>query len=351
MVALTHPARKTLAPTFVVARSHSRPGAGVVWGRKAVHVGTHLGYDDFGDGLAHARDRVKMLDCCLKRETSGLNLVVERLDAFFQGIDERQQVRSDEALRVGEASGEGLFKQSLLVAKPPLRQLRRIAFSGHQGLQHRATRNTQDIRGDGSELDIGPFQQLLEAIAQVGALANECGAIAYQLPQLPLGCRRYKTGFEKAHLQEFGQPLSIFDVGFASGHVLKVPGVDQKHRKLGFQQVVDRLPIDARTLDGDMSNLPGAQPIREAQQIGSEGGIGAHFDDGLVVAVLGQPTRDDVLLMDIQSWLASVTRATRACNGLIITLSSGNDWTGGGILTNSTSLARNGRQNPVARSG
>jgi hypothetical protein len=46
-------------------------------------------------------------------------------------------------------------------------------------------------------------------------------------------------------LEQLGDPLGVLDVGLAPRDVLDVAGVDQHQLEAAFQEVVDRLPIDA----------------------------------------------------------------------------------------------------------
>ena len=123
LIALAYAPRKPLARTLAIAWSYARPSRGVVGSGKGAHIRAQLRDDDFGDGLAHAGDGVQMPNRLLKREASSLNLLVERLDAFFQGIYQRQQMGKDKALTVGKAAGEGLPPNQLLTGPLPPRRL------------------------------------------------------------------------------------------------------------------------------------------------------------------------------------------------------------------------------------
>ena len=144
-----------------------------------------------------------MLDCLSKREASLLDFVVEGVDTLFQRIHEGQKMLEDKALRVRETPGERLFQMRFFVAQTAFGQLRknnRIAFSGDQRFEHRAAGDAQHIGRYGSELDVGSSQQLLDAVEQRCALANESVEVAHQLPQLPLSRRGNESGLQETHL-------------------------------------------------------------------------------------------------------------------------------------------------------
>jgi hypothetical protein len=53
------------------------------------------------------------------------------------------------------------------------------------------------------------------------------GAITHQLAQLPLRQFGNETGLQQSVLQQFGDPLRIFHIAFATGYELNVLGIDQ----------------------------------------------------------------------------------------------------------------------------
>ena len=86
------------------------------------------------------------------------------------------------------------------------------------------------------------------------ALADHLRAVARQVTQLPDLLGRHEAGPQQPDAQQGGQPLGILDVGLAARHVLDVLGVDQHDFQAGgLQDVEDRLPVDAGTLQGDVA--------------------------------------------------------------------------------------------------
>lgn len=86
--------------------------------RKAAHVGADFADDGFRYGPANPRNGIQVLNSLCERPTGGPNFSIEGVDTLLQNIDERKQVRQNEALRIGEASrqprSEFLLKELLL---------------------------------------------------------------------------------------------------------------------------------------------------------------------------------------------------------------------------------------------
>ena len=72
-------------------------------------------------------------------------------------------------------------------------------------------------------------------------------------------------------LEQLAQPLGVCDVGLAAGHVLDVRGVDQEQLEVVLEQVVDRLPVDARGLHRDVGNAKSLEPVTQREQVGGHG--------------------------------------------------------------------------------
>src|SRR5256885_13802907 len=62
-------------------------------------------------------------------------------------------------------------------------------------------------------------------------------------------------------------PLAILDVGLPPRDLLDVLGVDQDDGESPFQEVEDRLPVDAGRFHSDMGHGEGGQPAGQFQQV------------------------------------------------------------------------------------
>lgn len=77
--------------------------------------------------------------------------------------------------------------------------------------------------------------------------------------------------------QQVGQPFTITNVSLPTRYGFDIARIDENNVHGGFKDIEDRLPVNARALDGDMGTAFGAQPIRQLQQVVSHGGKGAHL--------------------------------------------------------------------------
>jgi len=66
---------------------------------------------------------------------------------------------------------------------------------------------------------------------------------------------------------QVGQPGSVGDISFAAGDVLGLVGIDQHHRDVCFQQVVERPPVVAGRLHHHHRDVGGKQVLTEAEDL------------------------------------------------------------------------------------
>src|SRR4051794_40441243 len=83
-------------------------------------------------------------------------------------------------------------------------------------------------------------------------------------------------------------------------------GINQENGKGGFKEIIDRLPVDASTLEGNMGDLKGSEPIGEVEQVLSHGPKGAGLLAGMGVGTGDKHTGDDRALVNIQATTARV---------------------------------------------
>ena len=65
---------------------------------------------------------------------------------------------------------------------------------------------------------------------------------------------------------QLAEPLRVRDVGLAAGHVLDVARVAERQLEVVFEQLPDRLPVDAGGLHRDVRDLMRGQPIAQCDQ-------------------------------------------------------------------------------------
>ena len=122
--------------------------------------------------------------------------------------------------------------------------------------EHRPRRDPGDVADHAGQLDVGPFQRLLEAVDLGGALPHQTAPVAGQLPQLACGPIGHETAAQQSMAQQIRQPFGIAHIALASGHHLDVGGIDQQQREPVLQQIPDRLPVDAGALHREWVTPP-----------------------------------------------------------------------------------------------
>ena len=138
-------------------------------------------------------------------------------------------------------------------------------------------------------------------IDHLRALLDQVGALAGQIAQGPLWGRRDETGAQQPVGEQLGNPLGILHVGLAPGYVLDVLRVDDQHREVAFQQVVEGLPELAGRFHRDVGDAQREQPVDQRQQPGSHGGEGADVGGRGAVGRHNSAPDNDGLLVDIES--------------------------------------------------
>jgi hypothetical protein len=66
---------------------------------------------------------------------------------------------------------------------------------------------------------------------------------------------------QQAVAQQVCDPLGIFDIGLATRHGLDVTRIGDDQLEVTFEDVVDRLPVDAGRFHGHGSTICRCQPI------------------------------------------------------------------------------------------
>ena len=89
---------------------------------------------------------------------------------------------------------------------PPgqIRHLFGVGLAADQGPEHVPSGGPQDVGGHRSQLDVGVFQNLLDAVGRPVLLGHQLGAVPSQVTQLPLGALRDEAASEAARLAAIG---------------------------------------------------------------------------------------------------------------------------------------------------
>ena len=132
---------------------------------ESVHVRPDLGHHLFGGSAPHPRNGVKRLEGCCEWGHPPLDLRTQSPDPTLELLDVLELLAQPEALMLAEASVEGAFQGGALRLQPPLGQRSQrlwIVTTGDDLLQHLPSRLPQHIGGDRRQLDVRPFEHLLD---------------------------------------------------------------------------------------------------------------------------------------------------------------------------------------------
>ena len=129
------------------------------------------------------------------------------------------------------SSAAALLAQPCLAPAPPARPRPSSPATSAPSIARPDTPR-MSVATDG-QLDVGPFQRLLQPVDLGRALVHQTGAVAGQLAQLALGAVRHEAGPQQPVPQQVGDPLAVLHVGLAPGHRLDVLRVDQQQAERG----------------------------------------------------------------------------------------------------------------------
>ncbi len=276
------------------------PGAG-----EHAHVGADLSDHRFGGALGDAGDRGGQRDGGLPgRAQLGLDRVRKLGDVLVQEVQMGQDRADDQRVVRFEATLKRLPERRDLGAQLPFGQVGEhpgVGGSGHQRVEHRATRDTEDVGGDAVELDPGVLQRLVQPVGLALALGDLRLAIPGQRPQPALGLGRHEAAAQQAGLHQLTKPLRVRHVGLAPGHVLDVPRVAQRQLEVVFEDVPDRQPVHAGGLHRHMRDAVALQPVRQRQQACHGRGELGQMRHALPLSVRDPHARRDLRLMHVEA--------------------------------------------------
>jgi len=178
-------------------RAYPGPGRQVRTGAEAAHVGTGLGDDHLGHGLAHARDRHQVLKLAGKRAHLLCDPGRQFGDRRGELVDTLQMQPAQKtrgarrSCRSTPAPGGGILGRIRVLAISASNL--RVAFAVNQRGQHRPPGYPGDVGGHRRQLDPGVFEFLLQPLRLPAALGGQRGPVAGQVPQLPDRLRRLRT--------------------------------------------------------------------------------------------------------------------------------------------------------------
>mgnify|MGYP001075030158 CR=1 FL=1 len=91
---------------------------------------------------------------------------------------------------------------SALDAVPGIGPATAVVFAINDGFNHRASGHAQHISRHCTQLDVGIFKCLMDAVGDGGLLVRQLGALAGQLSQFTQRLRGYEAASQQAVLQK-----------------------------------------------------------------------------------------------------------------------------------------------------
>jgi len=350
VLALERVAADDLASRLVVVGTHAQPRGKVLDGRPGTHIhadfAEHLVGDEDVDavnlGQVHPRHLVEIQPEVERRRiaprfalwalggrqglSGEINLGRERRVAFFDFGVAGLELLLEKVMRF-QRLPQGKDVLGLVVAFERLgdlvlalgavgiavrRQLVRVALAGDDVAQDEPPGHARDVADHVGQLEIHLLQRLLHVLNLAGAALDQIVAMPGEGAQRADIFGGTKGGLEQAVGVQLLNPLAVQNVGLATGHLLEMPRVDQVDAKVsGFEQVIDRNPIDARGFHGDGLHATGGEPVSQRVQVARKGGkdahgrVGAPFGDGGV----------DFVVADVESRCVEVDLLQRIERG------------------------------------
>jgi hypothetical protein len=140
----------------------------------------------------------------------------------------RQDRADDQRVMRLEAALQRLSQRGELLAQQALGQVSEdlgVGRAGHQRVEHRPSRDAENVGSDAVKLDHGVLQRLMQPVGLALALSDLGFAIPRQRSEPPLGLGRDETGAQQSGLHQLTQPCRVRAVGLVTGNVLDMPGL------------------------------------------------------------------------------------------------------------------------------
>jgi hypothetical protein len=121
--------------------------------------------------------------------------------------------------------------------------------------------------------------------------------VTYQFSEFALWPLRDVAAPQQTHLHALSYPLRVFHIGLAARYRFDVLGIDHDRPQASvFEDVVDGLPVNPRTLHCQVDHTLTLKPIGKLLQFCREGGKALYL-----LPFRRQDASNDTLLVDIQS--------------------------------------------------
>src|SRR6266699_3470010 len=199
-VAFGRLAMATFACTQVASRTESHPRSQVCRTWKRCHIGPEFRKKNGSRAPRNARDRHEKRKTFLKRRQALRHFLLQLPNTRLPKIEMGKGLFEQKPMMGFEVSLQSLLELSNLRAHPTtgqLGQLSGIALSRNEGFQHLPGTFPDDISDDRTQLDIGGFQDLVDAVNMPVPLLHQVGMAAHQVTQLPNGLGGMKLALSR----------------------------------------------------------------------------------------------------------------------------------------------------------
>ncbi len=268
------------------------------------HVGPDLGDDDLRAAPLNTGDRAQQFNVRSERAGLLLDRVGEPVDLLVQEIDVREDRTDPQGMHLVKAALKGLAQRGELDPQAALGEVGqnlRVGGAVDQRVEHRATGDPENVRGDAVQLDPGVLQRLMQTVGLPLALLDLGLAIPGEVPQRTDRLRRHEARSQQPSLRELAQPFGVLNIGLSTQNLLYVSSIDQHQLESVLQDRPYRLPEHSGRLHRDLFDTMGFQPITQRQQTPHRRLKLGHMLLTATPLLGGHPhTRGHLLLMNIQ---------------------------------------------------
>jgi hypothetical protein len=108
----------------------------------------------------------------------------------------------------------------------------RIGFAFVDRFQHGASRSSHNVGSHHTQLQIGIFQRLLNAIDNAGALLRQDGPHPGEIVQFAKPTLRNETAAQQSMLQQLGDSLAVLEIRLLAGNRFQMLRIDQQQLEL-----------------------------------------------------------------------------------------------------------------------
>jgi len=120
---------------------------------------------------------------------------------------------------------------------------------------------TKGVRDNGSQLNVGNRETVLETVLLAGHKAGQFKTIAHQITKLSDISGWHKATGNKIMLEEVSNPFGIFLVSFLSTDSLNIFRMSKNNVAIFFQNIVNRNPVFTGRFHADILTMIVKHPL------------------------------------------------------------------------------------------